>query len=206
MFYVGVIIYRTLLNQPLKLLKQCLTIIIPLDFPVCTPISFSFYLFSWHLPSPPPPLFIFCSGLWLPRCRSIQPRSFSGPGTTANNQERPEQKRECSNGGTRGNALCLKEGDRLWRAHASITFDPGMLYLKHKPTLVPSWRWREHSFSSVQSSEPCFVQCCGTNLSSEFPYLFSCQMLQVPRGGGQQHGNCRNWQADSTVHMEMKRA
>ena len=144
--------------------------------------------------------------LWLPRCRSIQPGSSSGPEATANNQERPEQKRECSSGGIRGNAPCPEGGARLWRAHASIAFDHGMLCVKHKTTLVLSW-WRgEHSFHSVQSSWVlALFRVSAPTPSSDFPYLFSCQMVQVQRGSGQQHGNCKNWQADSTIHMEMKR-
>lgn len=93
MFYVGVIIYRTLLNQPLKLLKQCLTIIIPLDFPVCTPISFSFYLFSWHLPSPPHPFLFSVLDSGYPDVEAYSPGASQGQEpqqTTRKDQSRRE--------------------------------------------------------------------------------------------------------------------
>lgn len=57
---LAIIISRKPTKQLLKLQKQCPAIVIPLDFPVCMPISFSFYL------QPPPSTegWIFlCSGL-----------------------------------------------------------------------------------------------------------------------------------------------
>ena len=44
-YVVAIIISRELPKLPLKLLKQCPAIVIPLDFPVYTPIYFSFYCF-----------------------------------------------------------------------------------------------------------------------------------------------------------------
>ena len=152
-YVVAIIISRELPKLPLKLLKQCPAIDIPLDFPVYTPIYFSI-VSPWCLLRAH--FFLFWTP-WLPRCRSWQPGSSPGPETTPNNQERPEQKTECSNGGTRSNALCPEGGDRLWRALVSMTFDPGMLCLKHKTTLVLSWRLGEHSFNAV--SLPEFLLC-----------------------------------------------
>lgn len=103
-------------------------------------------------------LTFFCSGLHgYPDVEADSLGAPQGQKPHQNNQERPEQKKECSNGGTRSNTLCPEGGDRLWRALVSMTFDPEMLCLKHKTTLVLSWRLGEHSFNAV--SLPEFLLC-----------------------------------------------
>lgn len=96
------------------------------------------------------------------------------------------------------------KGTGLLRAHVSVPFDPGILCLKNKnhPCSILEMERIFFQFDAV------FLSACGVAVPTPahiFPVCFFCPMFQVERRGVQQHGNCRNWQADSTIHLEMKR-
>ena len=101
-------------------------------------------------------LIFFCFGLH--SYPDVEADSLGAPqGQKPHQTTRKDQSRRQSVLMEEQEALCPEGGDRLWRALVPMTFDPGMLCLKHKTTLVLSWRLREHSFNAV--SLPEFLLC-----------------------------------------------
>lgn len=176
--------------------------VIPLDFPVYTPIYFS-TVSPWCLLR----AHFFCSGLHgYPDVEADSLGSSSGPETTPNNQERPEQKRECFNGGTRSNALSPERGTGYGELLCPWPLTLGCFVWSTKPPLFCLGDWRAFLQCSQSSWVLALFGAVAPTLQSLSFYLFSCQMsFQGEEEVGNSIEIVRNWQADSSIHMEMKR-
>lgn len=126
-------------------------------FPVCMHMSFSSYL-----PAPEGGRHTYSPEA--PQAQEPHPVAWED-----------QRRGECSNGGTRGSALCPEPGTGSPRARVCRLRPCDALF---EATLVLFCRWREHF-----PFYPVFLclGSCGTNPSSHFPGLFPCQTLQVER-------------------------
>lgn len=123
---------------------------------------------------------------WLPRCRSWQPGSSSGPETTPNNQERPEQKRECFNGVNKKQMPWAQREGTAMESSVSMTFWPwdALFEAQNHPCSV-----LETGRAFLQCSQSSWVLALFELVPqlhlSLFPICFLVKWFKDAGGGGQ---------------------